>query len=142
MNSKEWGGTQFLNIVEQHENEIVYFAQKLGLYNQFEGCYQEGLYGLWEAYESFDSVKDGFSTWANTKVKCRMKHHLCQNSNRFQECQLLSTMIQLFTRNVSAADNSYHWSTIQQKLTVNQWKWLYYHIVLVKSMHQTGEEEI
>ncbi|QKY69976.1 sigma factor [Lentibacillus sp. CBA3610] len=142
MSNKEWGGTQFLNIVEQYEKEIVYFAQKLGLYDQIGTYFQEGLYGLWEAYNSYDPITGDFSAWAKPKIKYRMTNHLWQNEYRFQKNQLLSNMVQSVKKEVSTIDNSYHWSPIQQKLTVNQWKWLYDQVILRGLMHQAGEEEM
>ncbi|HLS09188.1 sigma factor [Lentibacillus sp.] len=125
----EWKRSSFLNIVQLYEKELFYFVEKLGLSNYYAEYFQEGVYGLWEAYKSFDSTKGDFSAWVNSKMTFRMTNYFWQNKYRFQQSQMLSNLMHSGTGNRLAVNHSYHWSKIQTKLTVNQWKWLHFHII-------------
>lgn len=135
-------GELFSDIVEKYEKEIYSHVRRLGLYDTTGKYFQEGVFGLWEAYKTFDSLNGDFTLLANTNIKSSITNRSWQTEYRFEQNHLLSVMLQQDTTNgpnVNISINQYDWSTIQEKLTVNQWKWLYYHVILDKLPKQIGD---
>ncbi|SFA87476.1 hypothetical protein SAMN04488072_1035 [Lentibacillus halodurans] len=92
---------------------------------------------MWKAYKSIDSFNGNFSSWAKTNIQIEMASDVLQNDDRMQQYELLSNMLQSdIPSNAHSGLN--HLDRIQEKLTVNQWKWLYNYIILHQS---AGEEE-
>ncbi|WP_167751313.1 sigma factor [Lentibacillus salicampi] len=124
----------FLDHVKQYDGCIYFFARRLGLYDYCGTYFQEGLFGLWEAYRTFDAANGEFSAHAGAKIKSRLLDYWRQNHNRYWIGQQINSTLKWELhenlRQVHREDDPYLLNGIRSKLTINQWKWLYVNVIL------------
>jgi RNA polymerase sigma factor (sigma-70 family) len=68
---------QFQDVLENEKWLITYMIQKLHIYRNQDEFVQEGLIGLWEAYERFDDGRGfAFRTFAAQTIRGKLLTHL------------------------------------------------------------------
>ncbi|MBU8905942.1 sigma-70 family RNA polymerase sigma factor [Desertibacillus haloalkaliphilus] len=71
-------------IAKQYEPIIKKQIKSLNIYKNYDDFYQQGLIGLWEAYERFDPEKGSFATFAIASVRGKMLSLLAKET-RYEE---------------------------------------------------------
>ncbi|SDJ23347.1 sigma-70 family RNA polymerase sigma factor [Salimicrobium halophilum] len=133
----------FEEILKEHERRIYYFIHHLGIRDQGDEYYQEGLVALWEAYKTFDAAKGGFDTYANWKIKNAMIDRI-RKANRHSEKEAyykqMNTYKDGWEQPHEMVDEKL-WEGIRHQLTNNQWKWVVQFIIEDKSVAQIAAKE-
>ncbi|MFD2761186.1 sigma factor [Lentibacillus juripiscarius] len=135
----------FCAAVAQHGEQIYFFVHEPGLSDWGGCCFQEGLFGLWEAHRTFDAGKGDFSTYAGECIKSRIQIHLQKRRVPWlidrHLLQMLENGVAADSLNMRERKNHDPLSDTRMKFTVNQWKWLYGHVLLKDSlMNDHGQE--
>ncbi|MFC4557572.1 sigma factor [Virgibacillus kekensis] len=139
-----WGGAAtFMEVVEQNEKRIYFFIHKMGIKDQYGDYYQEGLFALWSAYKTFDPAKGEFSTYLNHQIRYRLADLKRTTHQRFTRDKFLSEALKwnMPTSITETPNDPFLWERVQSQMTVNQWKWVYYNIILDKSLKSIAEQE-
>lgn len=137
---------EFAAVVRQHENRIYYYIHKLGIRDDHDDFYAEGLVAMWRAWRSYDSSKGAFTTYLNYTIRHRLLDMLRKESmmadrgaSVVQEEMLRQhdgvytgmnrkPMVQSSAAFITIDDVA-HWHAIQAILSDNQWRWVQHYII-------------
>lgn len=135
----------FEEMVKQNERRIHYQIHKLNVYDPHNEFYQEGLVAMWNAYEKYKPDKGMLSTYFNYTIRNRLidlirkKTALTRSDDMFFEAEKQkvdhgnrtskSTLPLPALSDINVQDLSI-WERVHTILTENQWKWVYYFIIL------------
>ncbi|TMN21401.1 hypothetical protein FH966_00290 [Lentibacillus cibarius] len=127
MMSKELEQSSFV-VADQFMEKVNFFTQEMGLYDWKEDVIQESIFGLWEACRTFDAGEGEFSLFAEANMKrwIGINLHRQQSPPHFISQQL----VPMLETNNESQQNMFIRHAIQRRFLVNQWKWLYGHILL------------
>ncbi|MUK87497.1 sigma-70 family RNA polymerase sigma factor [Ornithinibacillus sp. L9] len=146
----------FEEIFKQNERRIHFYIHKLGLHDPHREYYVEGIYAMWIAYKKYQPDKGPLSTYFNYTIRNRLidmlrkkereTHHKekivqeeitkIDNGNRDGK----SNIPIVETAGITLEDEGL-WDELQARLTKNQMKWVYYHIVIGMKLNEIAEQE-
>ncbi|RYG71357.1 sigma-70 family RNA polymerase sigma factor [Lentibacillus lipolyticus] len=136
----------FDDIFKQNKRRIHYQIHKMHINDPQQEFFQEGLVAMWRAYETYQPDKGPMATYFNYAIRNRLID-LMRKENRYQDIQeeaIQEHKTQLTDGNHHRRaekahplandphipiDNPDIWKQIKSRLTANQWKWLYYHVM-------------
>ncbi|MEN1969853.1 sigma-70 family RNA polymerase sigma factor [Lentibacillus sp. N15] len=146
----------FEEVLRNYEKIIYYHIHKLHIHDPHQEFYQEGLYALWQAYQTFQPNKSKLSTYLHSMI-----HNHLIDVLRKQECQ--QRYDRLYIREIMTHQESGNrccytkipvcdepwiasfevdlWQWLHALLTVNQWKWVKYFILKGLSNHEIAMKE-
>lgn len=148
----------FEEIFEQNERRIHYHLHKLNIRDPHHEFFQEGLIGMWKAYEQYQPNKGPLGTYFNFMIRNRLIDSIRKESRRMEKEVLASkdeeaafdTEIFQKTNNSTLEDSSLEeslkhnpdlWKHIKGLLTEKQWKWLKYYIIEDLTIKEIAEQE-
>lgn len=116
----------FYEVAKDFENMIDYHINQLHIRQPYDEYFQEGLYTLWKVYQMHDAKVDGFSIFASNEIRYRLLIMKREESSLVSNHNFINLGLK------QQALNSIHnpCESIQSKLMVNQWKWMYQFILL------------
>ncbi|ASN04693.1 sigma factor [Virgibacillus necropolis] len=122
----------FYEVAINFEEMIYFYIRELQIKQPYDDYFQEGLFALWVAHQTFDAEKGDFSTYANRKIKNRILNVKKRESSRAYKDLLVreSLLKQGVNIPILPVEDPYLWKAVQSKMTVNQWKWIYHYIIL------------
>ncbi|MEC5425299.1 sigma-70 family RNA polymerase sigma factor [Virgibacillus sp. C22-A2] len=144
----------FEDFYQQNKRRIHYQIHKLNIHDPHKEYFQEGLCAMWNAYQTYQPDKGVLSTYFNYTIRNRIIDLLRQQNNYLKHIQtsfqdntieslnssnnpiLLSSQI-----HTTFLDNSPLWKQIKSQLTLNQWKWIYYAVIVGMSLKQLSIQE-
>ncbi|MEN1968545.1 sigma-70 family RNA polymerase sigma factor [Lentibacillus sp. N15] len=149
-------GESFETVLMKHEGRIYYHIHKLNIVDPHREFYQEGLCALWEAYHTFQPEKSQLSTHLHNTIHNRLidllRKKACQQ--RYDKMYYHEEMKRRESGNrrcnvnmlihddlVMAIHEAELSQQVQALLTVNQWKWVKFHILLGLSNHEIAGQE-
>lgn len=145
MRNSQGGFHSFMEIVEQNERRIHFFIHNLGIYDQKGNYFQEGLFALWGAYQTFDETKDTFNKHVDHKIKDALMDTLTKQKRQIEKEQEVMRILQwnqsLYSTRLTSTYDPFLWKNSQSKFTINQRKWIYQTIILDKPLKFIAEKE-
>ncbi|MBP1970758.1 RNA polymerase sigma factor (sigma-70 family) [Virgibacillus natechei] len=153
---KQYLGLSFEEVVEQNEARIYYQLHDLRITDHHEEFYQEGLYAMWEAYQTYQLDKGSMGTYFNYMIRNRIidlmrKNRLDRDHDTFfyhEETKRYESGNRWRDRDLPALDlmgipidDAYLWEQVKGMLTVNQWKWMHYYILLDMPIKEIATRE-
>lgn len=148
----------FEEIFEQNQRRIHYQLHQLNIRDHHHEFYQEGLIGMWKAYEKYEPNKGPLGTYFNFMIRNRLID-LIRKENRRMEREVLASKdeeaafdTEIFHKANNAAltessldeyfkQNSDLWKYIKELLTEKQWKWLKYYVIEDLTIKEIAEQE-
>ncbi|MGM8365300.1 sigma-70 family RNA polymerase sigma factor [Virgibacillus sp. W0181] len=148
----------FEEIVKQNERRIYFYIHKLDVKDPHKEFYQEGLVAMWNAYETYRPDKGPLATYFNYTIRNRMID-LLRKKKREQdakeavvkeESQKIDLGNRTRKRETTAlihdqtdipVTDTHFWQQVKNRLTKNQWKWVYYFIVENIPIKDIAEQE-
>ncbi|PAV31591.1 hypothetical protein CIL05_02730 [Virgibacillus profundi] len=136
----------FEEIFKQNERRIHFHINRLNIQDSNQDFYREGIFALWNAYETYKPDKGPMATYFNYNIRNRLID-MIRKDNRRNEVQetfiieniadfndgnyIRSSDSSTSITNVSdtVLENQEMWQQLKAQLTENQWKWVYYHII-------------
>ncbi|MBT2218028.1 sigma-70 family RNA polymerase sigma factor [Virgibacillus dakarensis] len=149
-------GESFEEVLRKHEGRIYYHIHKLNIFDPHKEFYQEGLCALWEAYKTYQPEKAQLSTHLHNAIRNRLidllRKKACQqrHDEMFHQEEMKKQVSGNRRCNVNMPihDNPrimFHeaklWQQVRALLTVNQWKWLKFNILMGLSNQEIAEQE-
>ncbi|MEJ8766075.1 MULTISPECIES: sigma-70 family RNA polymerase sigma factor [unclassified Oceanobacillus] len=148
----------FEEIFEQNERRIHYHLHKLNIRDPHHEFFQEGLIGMWKAYEKYQPNKGPLGTYFNFMIRNRLIDSIRKESRRIEKEVLASKDeegafdTEIFhkannaTLEGSSLDehlkhNSDLWKHIRDLLTEKQWKWLKYYVIEDLTIKEIAKQE-
>ncbi|MDC3415941.1 sigma-70 family RNA polymerase sigma factor [Aquibacillus salsiterrae] len=133
----------FEEIVKDHQKIIYHLIHKLGIRDQNEEFYQEGVIALWKAQLKYDSTKGKFSSYAYMVME-KALIALIHQRNRMQEktekvIESIDTSECMLMEDI--AFDPYLFEQIKSVLTDNQMKWFSCYILEELSVKEIAEQE-
>ena len=148
----------FEEIFKQNERRIHYHIHRLRIQDFNKDFYREGIFALWNAYETYQPDKGPMATYFNFMIRNRMidlirketraaekiENFIEQNKSQlddgnYRKGKETSTPINNFTEILP--DGAEYWERLKENLTLNQWKWVYYYILREKSLKDIAIQE-
>ncbi|WP_082233316.1 sigma-70 family RNA polymerase sigma factor [Halobacillus massiliensis] len=134
---------EFEEIVKRNERLIYFHIKNLHIKDPAGEYFAEGLEALWKAYHTYDPSIGKFSTYLSWKVRNALIDRIRKEIRRVKKeevfVQYQKAADKHFTEDVIKDD--YFWTKIRSLLTENQWKWVYYFIVLDQSIEEIAKRE-
>nr|WP_149473780.1 sigma-70 family RNA polymerase sigma factor [Oceanobacillus polygoni] len=148
----------FEEIVNQNEKRIHYYIYQLKIRDNNEDFYSEGLFALWNAYETYEPNKGPMGTYFNFTIKNRLidqirkevqaqeklKHYTLKNKFQFNDGNYLSGLASnkpiLGSKDITLGNDEL-WDQLETNLTNKQWKWVNYYILNDMSVKEIAEKE-
>lgn len=148
----------FEDIVNQNEKRIHYYINQLKIRDNNEDFYSEGLFALWNAYETYEPNKGPMGTYFNYTIKNRLidqirkevqaqeklKHYTLKNKFQFNDGNYLSGLASnkpiLGSKDISMGNDEL-WDQLETHLTNKQWKWVNYYILNDMSVKEIAAKE-
>ncbi|GAB3049130.1 sigma-70 family RNA polymerase sigma factor [Virgibacillus ainsalahensis] len=136
----------FEEIMEQNERRIHFHINRLHIRDDNQEFYREGLFALWNAYESYQPDKGPMATYFNYIIRNRLID-LIRKENRTNEIKdqfIQENKVEYTDGNHIRGtegttpipgqtdillEDTALWQQLKTALTQNQWKWVYYHII-------------
>src|SRR5699024_7680222 len=134
----------FEQFFKANERRIHFHIHRLGIpANLHDEFYTEGIVALWKAYQEMDASKGNPGTFLNYRIRFRlidlirkkkreeaneetfMQHSNTEMTNGARHRHSNTPLVEIPDIPVSDAAL---WHNIRQRLTTNQWKWVYYFI--------------
>ncbi|MDC3411833.1 sigma-70 family RNA polymerase sigma factor [Aquibacillus sp. 3ASR75-11] len=133
----------FCEVAKQNERRIHYHIHKLGIFDPHQEYYQEGLYALWNAYCTYQPEKGSFSTYLNYSIRNRLIDLLRKNIRQIEKDTLvIDYQISNYeSYAIDTLEDPLFWEEIKSLLTIKQWKWVYYHIILDLPIKAIAQKE-
>jgi RNA polymerase sigma factor (sigma-70 family) len=134
----------FQKVFDEEEWLINYCIKQLHIYKNEEDFYQEGLVGLWEAYERFDESRGvEFRTFAWRTILSKMLTLLAKNSKREdRQATLTDAIVEVIEDVFTTVPFEYETLLLYcDGLTPNQKKWVILHFIEGKGPMEIAEEE-
>ncbi|MBP1971349.1 RNA polymerase sigma factor (sigma-70 family) [Virgibacillus natechei] len=146
----------FDEVVVQHEAMIYYHLHKLCIIDNQEDFYQEGLCAMWEAYQKYRPDKGLLGTYFNSIIRNRLidlirkrtrdKHNnniFYHEESKLQESgnRCRNGKLPISSLTDSPIKDTYVWEQVKSKLTINQWKWIQFHIVMDMPIKEIAMQE-
>lgn len=151
----------FEKIIRENDRKIHFYLHKLNVHSQhplYQEYYFEGQYALWKAWKTYQPEKGSFSTYLNYYIRNRLIDLLRKRSRQLhnddilikEETKLLHNYSQATKNQMSFPVNNstgvhlndpYLWEEVKSHLTDNQWKWVYYYIVLNLPLKIIAQQE-
>ena len=148
----------FEEVLKQNERRIHYHINRLKVRDTHQEFYQEGLFAMWNAYESYQPDKGPLSTYFNFIIRNRMidllrkktrqqkgdeayyreRELVHEDGNKYRTGTVFYPVPKL--PGLSARD-AVNWDEIKSQLTENQWKWVQYFIIRDMSLKEVAEHE-
>lgn len=148
---------EFDTFFKANEDRIHYMIHHLGIKGDWYGeFYAEGLLALWQAYKSYDETKGEIGTYLNYRIRFRMidllrkklreeereeaaveeleKGQVRGNRHRASQKELVDPA------GLDVEDDAF-WQAVQDELTPNEWKWVYYFIICDLTIKEIMEIE-
>lgn len=148
----------FEEIFKQNERRIHYYIHRLHIRDSSEDFYREGLFALWNAYETYQPDKGPMATYFNFMIRNRMidlirkekkaaekiENYTTQNKHQlddgnYRKGKMNKTSINNFIE--VSPDNAELWEGLKENLTSNQWKWVYYYVLKGMSLKEIATKE-
>ncbi|WP_044476862.1 sigma-70 family RNA polymerase sigma factor [Oceanobacillus massiliensis] len=148
----------FEEIFSQNEKRIHYYINRLDIRDPNEDFYEEGLFALWKAYETYEPDKGPMTTYFNYLIKHRLIDRIRKENNSKKKLEHFKLVNRAFfndgnykcglgtnttlkqSEDITAA-NDQLWSNLKQHLSENQWKWVKYFILEDLSVKTIAEME-
>ncbi|MGP4077074.1 sigma-70 family RNA polymerase sigma factor [Halobacillus sp. K22] len=133
----------FAKVVEENKRLIYYHIRKLNIIDRNGDFFAEGLYALWQAYDTYDEEAGTLKSYINWKIrntlidKIRKDNRTVESETRFQDHVIHMQLYQV----EDVVFDPYLWKSIRRLLTDNQWKWIYYSIIHDFSVDQIAVRE-
>ncbi|WP_163969580.1 sigma-70 family RNA polymerase sigma factor [Oceanobacillus halotolerans] len=147
----------FEEIFEQNKNRIHYQIHKLGIQDPHNEYYVEGMYAMWTAYKKYQPNKGPLATYFNYTIKNRLIDRIRKQSRDSANLDKVTkeeqvrqdngnrnaaTKMPLIDPSVEITRNEdLNWENVQSRLTENQWKWVYYAIILEMPQKEIAQQE-
>ncbi|WP_173915572.1 sigma-70 family RNA polymerase sigma factor [Halobacillus sp. Marseille-Q1614] len=134
---------EFENIVKSNERLIYYHIKNLHIKDPNGEYFAEGLEALWKAYHTYNPSIGKFSTYLSWKIRNALIDRIRQDIQRLKKEDLYIQHQKSEDRYLKedVIEDHYFWKEIQSLLTSNQWKWVYYFIILDKSVEEIALRE-
>lgn len=149
-------GISFEEILEQNERRIYYHIFKLRIDDPHKEYYQEGLFAMWRAYETYRPDKGPMSTYFNFIIRNRLIDLLRRERRLLiideQITRLETSQIDngnrlrkhgpsmLESGEISVKDQEL-WAQVRSVLTAKQWRWLKLYIFMDMSINEVANNE-
>ncbi|MGJ9458656.1 sigma-70 family RNA polymerase sigma factor [Oceanobacillus sp. CF4.6] len=148
----------FEEVFSQNEKRIHYYINRLQIRDTNEDFYEEGLFALWKAYETYEPDKGPMATYFNYSIKNRLIDRIRKENNALEKmdhfirnnkylyddgnyaCGLDSNTSIKNNREFFSA-NDQLWERLKKHLSVNQWKWVKYYIIEDLSVKKIAVQE-
>ncbi|WP_226376825.1 sigma-70 family RNA polymerase sigma factor [Oceanobacillus halotolerans] len=136
----------FDTIFKQNERRIHYHIHKLHIQDPHNEFYQEGLYALWKAYETYEPTKGPMATYFNYTIRnqlidmIRKRNREGENQEKIVLEHKTQTTDGNHIRKEGSAVDLQHmsdillddtelWQNLQHYLTDKEWNWIYFYII-------------
>lgn len=132
MEKSKYGKMSFYELANKFENTIYDLIHQLHIKQPYDDFFQEGLFALWKVYQMYDTEKEEFSTFAKNEIENGLLQFKLKHPTRLTKDIVVSQVLlkQGIASILKPIDDPYVRKTIQSKMTVNQWKWIYQYIIL------------
>lgn len=121
------GGKTFVEFAGENDFIIHKQMNKLGIQDFHGEFFQEGIICLWGVYLDFGDCEDLVFAFANF----RMRHRLSVMQHDYPSYRKRQGIFALNASKGSAIFHNLHiQNAIQDRMTLNQWKWTYHHLLL------------
>lgn len=146
----------FEEVFKAYEKRIYYHIRRLNIYDPHQEFYQEGLYAMWKAVQTYQPEKSRFSTHLHhtiynglvdlMRTKVRQQRYdiiFCKEGTQKQKSGNRYRNVDMPMHDDPAATlhESELWENIASTMTPNQWKWVKYHIFIGMSNREIAEQE-
>ncbi|WP_010531755.1 sigma-70 family RNA polymerase sigma factor [Lentibacillus jeotgali] len=148
----------FEDIYEQNKRRIHYQIHKMNIHDPHQEFFQEGLIAMWRAYETYQPDKGPMATYFNYTIRNRLIDRINKENHQrdIQRKAIQEDRTQLTDGNHQRQngmatplpheahipiDNPNLWNQIKSRLTDNQWKWLYHHVLEGMSYPEIAQAE-
>lgn len=134
---------EFERIVKENENLIHYHIRSLHIRDGNEDFFSEGLFALWNAYLTYKPELGAFSTYISWKIRNALIDKIRKDA-RSQEVESLYQTHLLHNEQHIVEDeitDQWLWKQVRERLSENQWKWVYYFIIHDLSVEQIAKVE-
>jgi RNA polymerase sigma factor (sigma-70 family) len=133
----------FQEVLEKEEWLIHFVMKKLYIYKNEDDYYQEGLIGLWEAFQDFDESRGfSFGTYAIHKIRGRLIYFLKKSKKHDDRLATLTGAV------IETTEDEQFIVPLQleilsgycEGLPDNQKRWVYMHFVEGKGQKEIASE--
>lgn len=132
----------FEDFVKQNERRIHFHIHLLHIKDVHNEFYQDGLYALWNVYQTYQPDKGSINSYLNWKIRNRLIDALRKKDRQQKHEAPLSD--EKIANQATVRDSEmdpYFWEAVRAQLTANQWKWVHYFIVLDLPIKKIAELE-
>ncbi|WP_153729528.1 sigma-70 family RNA polymerase sigma factor [Salinibacillus xinjiangensis] len=119
--------SDFQEVINDHERIIYHLIQKYGIRDPQGEFYQEGLFALWRAYETYEEKQGKFSSYAYFLIQkallslIRARNHQKEKDEVYRAHQTID-MSQV-SATLEMGFDPYLYDQIKEVLTDNEMKW-------------------
>jgi RNA polymerase sigma factor (sigma-70 family) len=146
----------FEAIFKQNERRIYYHMQRLGIRDEHNIFFTEGLYAMWLAYKNYQPDKGPLATYFNYSIRNRLIDMLRKNERETEKDeaiaeakkQEISERVRGEALGLSAEEKLHKeveraecFQKVRSELTEKQWKWVYYSIIQGMPVKEIAELE-
>ncbi|WP_269410331.1 RNA polymerase sigma factor [Lentibacillus daqui] len=146
----------FEEVFKIHERQIYYLIRKLNIDDSHQEFYQEGLYAMWEAVQTFQPGKSQLSTHLHNTIRNRLVDlmRIKKRRQRHDSIYCKAEMQKLGSGNhyrdtdipiqeelAVTIHETDLWEELKPLLTTNQRKWVKYYIFMDMSNREIAEQE-
>jgi RNA polymerase sigma factor (sigma-70 family) len=148
----------FEEIFNLNEKRIHYYINRLHIQDNNEDFYEEGLFALWNAYETYEPDKGPMATYFNYTIKNRLidrirkenstvkklEHYKLENKYLYDDGNYIcgqASNTSIPCKEGTSMPNTQLWEQLETHLSMKQWKWVKYHIIEELSMKEIARKE-
>ncbi|WP_242057550.1 sigma-70 family RNA polymerase sigma factor [Halobacillus yeomjeoni] len=132
---------EFERIVCENERLIHYHIRSLQINDRNGDFFAEGLFALWQAFSTYKPELGQFSTYISWKIR----NALIDKIRKDSKTEEVEARFQTLYKHNAFIENDIHdelfWQQVKSHLSTNQWKWVYYYIILDRSVEQIAKLE-